>query len=437
MGEVDFSNVEQLTNWLKHQSPERQCLLASRAALRVFANFQAGRPASLDQKELPLLRACLVSICRGALSHETPIDWASLRRPSFNDAYAITDFEKVPALTGSAKAAAEACALSYTETAPIAILSAINSASSAAFEMSKKDALKDAYSDRAVAHEQAIEALMFDYHADDELLKARLWGRTEPPVSIQANHESCIQTFSSDPAWAFWLRFYNGVWQGTFSSWDLALQVALIPDGFWNDDDDGPALAKVAREIERIEEELRQAQPPVAVELRPDNVTHLFEHAPQVRASLTLSATTLTERYGLFHKMACPNEVIPLFEPLRALPLSLARASNYLAQGAEAEEELKDEIAVLRGLIATLEKELVAAKAEIENLKQKPWYKSAWVLGGGSVIGAVLSTAWLVSGDELGPQKRWNMLSDYWDFVVPEEEEAPPLHYELPDTWDV
>lgn len=240
--------------------------------------------------------------------------------------------------------------------------------------------------------------------------------------------------------WGFWKALMGQLDEGGEIDTLTLSKIAMIPNSDW--DLGHKHIAKLIDAIERrpkasVSAEQSELEPR---SLRSNNVVHLFQNAPQVRASFELSAETLNERLDLFQQMACWNEPIPLFEPLREMPAALTRAAEILAAGnqtKQSEETLKDEVAKLRALLATVEAELKSANAEIEELKKKPWWKSAKAVAGGSVIGAIVGTAWMISGDEIGPDKRWDMLSDYWEKIFPREELMPePLHYQLPETWD-
>ncbi|WP_136439386.1 hypothetical protein [Pacificoceanicola onchidii] len=101
----------------------------------------------------------------------------------------------------------------------------------------------------------------------------------------------------------------------------------------------------------------------------------------------------------------------------------------------------REEIGRLNARVASLEAALKEAKDNLE-LQRKPWFgKLALLTGGVASVGAAV---WTLSGDDLGPKKRCEMLSSYWEFFggaswqcegpVAEDTETVP---ELPPKYEV
>jgi len=76
-----------------------------------------------------------------------------------------------------------------------------------------------------------------------------LWAETECPTSIESAHRAFIQLLRSrSNDWSFWHAWYLAMWNGTFEDWDLAEEVAKIPNDVWEE-----GAEAVAEEIRKIE----------------------------------------------------------------------------------------------------------------------------------------------------------------------------------------
>lgn len=82
------------------------------------------------------------------------------------------------------------------------------------------------------------------------LLQERIWGDQVLPQMLVDSKVATENLLQSDLDWTFWLHWYSQVWDGTFRDWELATEVALIPNEVWEGED---ALAKVAEAIREIE----------------------------------------------------------------------------------------------------------------------------------------------------------------------------------------
>ncbi|WP_223422289.1 hypothetical protein, partial [Tateyamaria pelophila] len=71
------------------------------------------------------------------------------------------------------------------------------------------------------------------------------------PNAIAENHARFLTYLDSHADWAFWRRWYGEMWEGTFTDWDLAIEVAKIPDAVWD-----AGLSAVAARISIIESKI-------------------------------------------------------------------------------------------------------------------------------------------------------------------------------------
>ncbi|MDQ2088581.1 hypothetical protein [Marimonas arenosa] len=218
--------------------------------------------------------------------------------------------------------------------------------------------------------------------------------------------------------------------------WELQRCVALIPDQDW---DKGPE--HIAEKIEDIRAEYEaeksagQSREP---EYEPENVTHLFRHPRSAVASVTYAAASINQSFEQFGMETAQwlNETPEFLRSLELVPANLKRIGDILAnqpQNEASEQALREEIGSLNARIAQLEKELAKAKDDLE-LEAKPWFEKLALLRTG--LAAAIGTVWTVSGDDLGPKKRCEMLAEFWEFFGgPEWEcgEEKPAH-KLPET---
>ncbi|MEM6758672.1 MAG: hypothetical protein AAF601_04270 [Pseudomonadota bacterium] len=141
------------------------------------------------------------------------------------------------------------------------------------FENSTVEAVEDELLIREIDGIAAGVSLATKSIADERaevLAKTKLWG-TANVLDWQSASHGLKSPFFLKPQWDFWVRWYAQIWDGTFRDWDLAIEVALIPDDVWEGED---ALAKVAEVIREIEDRRRTA---IAVPLVRNEVDTAFE----------------------------------------------------------------------------------------------------------------------------------------------------------------
>lgn len=236
MAEVDFSDFEQAEAWFAAQTVGTRCTLASRAALRILANFRANTEGGPDNRDMALFRACLTAVGRG-LGRPTDVDWEAAADAAADSTYS----------------AAKTAPYSAARTAANSAYFAANSAADAA--ASADSAARSAYSPAdSAARSAADSALSWDAAHLPDLGSKHVWAGAEVPPTIQANHDSLLAALSADPAWDFWRRFYDGMWNGTFTDWDLAIEVIKIDETDWEQ-----GVAHIAGVIAGIEARLRTA----------------------------------------------------------------------------------------------------------------------------------------------------------------------------------
>lgn len=179
-------------------------------ALRVVANICPDGENAERDPALPALRAILTSAGRGLAS---PSD---VRAFDWNWAFARS-----------------AAAVSDVSAVYSAAVSAAYSAALSAYS-GRSAARSAAHSARSAAHSAAHSAANWDaFQPINELGSIGVWNGADVPPAIAHNHMTFLGFLQSDPAWSFWLLFYEGMWNGTFTDWDLAFEVIKIAEEDW------------------------------------------------------------------------------------------------------------------------------------------------------------------------------------------------------------
>ena len=250
---AEIRDEESLKAWLEGR-PAAVAVLAARVVLRVAPialRFPVGHERDQDATTFPILRSVL--ICGIASKRPTPqlgVMAASASRL---------------AVAGAASALRSAIGTDDTYDDPSAILSnvatdlVITSATAVASVASRATPIAPIAATgtfaRLAARFQTWEEVREDARAlesEDDLLQRPLWSIPAPDWFREAD-AAMRALWQADPAYAFWLRWWDGVLSGHQIDWTLQEKVAtLIPDEVWQQ-----GAEAVAAEIARIEEQLR------------------------------------------------------------------------------------------------------------------------------------------------------------------------------------
>jgi len=231
---VDFSNRKSAEAWFEEQSIETCCALSSRAALRVCANISAIKGDAGNTLALAVLRALLISAGRG-LGPPADISWRKFAHSAARSAAFSAARSAAQSAIRSAFSAAFAAARysNDPDSATFAAQSTVHSALSA---------------DSALS---AFSAIFWDAEQPHEALRSKpVWAGADVPPAIAETHQSFLAFLRADPAWAFWLQFYEGIWTGTFTNWPLAMEVIQIDHDEWEHEDGHKHIAGLIAGIE-------------------------------------------------------------------------------------------------------------------------------------------------------------------------------------------
>ncbi|MEM1101185.1 MAG: hypothetical protein AAGH73_06615 [Pseudomonadota bacterium] len=229
---VEITNEEEAETFFKTQTREVCCILASRAALRVAANLSRADGETFETLALTSFRAMLTSAGRG-LGRPAEVEWLEATARSA----ALSTFSAISAAR-SAAFSARSAAFSALSAYAAAALSARSAAADAAtaFSALSADAADAAYS-----------ALSAD--SADPGFSSPIWPAGLLPAAIESAHGAFLERLSAeDGPWLWWRDWYLGMWNGTPTDWDFALQVAKIDDVIWKQ-----GARAVADEIERLQ----------------------------------------------------------------------------------------------------------------------------------------------------------------------------------------
>lgn len=288
MAEVDFSDHRSAQRWFEGQTPQMRSAVASRAALRVAANLclYDHERDTFPNVAFPVVRCLLTSAVRG-FGRSTDVGSlnaaaASAARSAsaaIRSAYPgdeIADAPGARAADHSASSAAQSAgsdALSAWHATSSAKESALFAAELASYAVKN---VRSSPHSVDTARSAAIYAISRDALVREPLARGNpLWGDIDVPPAIAANHEKFVSMLSEAPHWAFWRGWYLAMWDGTFDDWDLAVEVAKIPDEVWNE---GPEA--VASQIQAIEASYLSSLTPLAETIELNAETGRFRTVP-------------------------------------------------------------------------------------------------------------------------------------------------------------
>lgn len=198
MSEIpDFSDRDAAEAWFKTQPREVRIAVAARSSLRVLPAVLGEFAPKLATKDiliwrLACFRATLVSAAAAVCS--------------------AAETERVEQLRAAATSAA---------------------AFSAAFSAARA----------ATSHDAKTAAASIG-----PAFRSALWPDISDVPELVAAWHSFRDADPSDPVWDFWLRWYQGMWDGKPLDWELTTQVALIPYDVW--EKGAKEVAEAIREIE-------------------------------------------------------------------------------------------------------------------------------------------------------------------------------------------
>lgn len=281
VSEVDFSDHDKAVAWLETQNVEARYTLCSRAALRSFGSFSPLSGIKFERLTLNSFRAAITSSACGKGA----------------------EFE-VDVLRSAAAAARTAAGITGRSTASrkvdeAAYYTARSAGSAAVAGISTSSAIRAIqYSvDRRVSNVEAASSL-------DEYGSSPLWPEESMLGYIAENHSLFLQKLnSSRTTWGFWHDWYLAMWEGRFTDWDLAIEVAKIPDGIWNE-----GAKAVAVEIDKIRASRLDAALPQAETVEFDSATQRFSARPiPVEKTDLIGATLQQVQDSLEDVLASPS----------------------------------------------------------------------------------------------------------------------------------
>lgn len=198
------------------------------------------------------------------------------------------------------------------------------------------------------------------------------------------------------------------MWEGRFTDLDLAIEVAKIHNDVW--DAGAEAVAVEIKQLRKARRNPLGAQAPREQAHEPKSVSQILANPTVATASFQSVAQNISFAFETFHIETGINEVPEQFKPLHAIPKLLVGVGRILQQDlapSDKEQALREEVGRLNARIAELETALEVALASSDPIVA-PAFKEQLgkSLGDWKLYGALVAGLWIVSGDDVGLQKR-------------------------------
>ncbi|WP_424990336.1 hypothetical protein [Fluviibacterium sp. S390] len=252
ISEVDYTNREQVPKFFKTQPVWLTRLVVARNAARLLPLLGSTKHPRLtgeqaEELALACFRNVLVALV-GAVEIDGAVDAGIKDRAMHGrNRTAMVDTYDIP---HNAVVAAHVAAAAFLDDSPIASLD----------QTVVRANLYDASSELRADTEYGL-SLASENGAASKLRGLKLWAKSTPHTDIAEGWEALRTLLSSrSQDWAFWLRWYEGLWGGIWTDWDLCHEIAMIAPEEW---DKGPErIAELIRgiEAERLAEKLPQPE---------------------------------------------------------------------------------------------------------------------------------------------------------------------------------
>gem|GEM_PF-4689872 len=235
---VDFSDERMAIAWLGDQSAELRCILCSRAALRGFGSFAPLNERVFERVAITSFRAALASSAKGARK--------------FVDAKVI----KTAATAARFAAGLNSRSTDSNTVDDLAYKTARSAASAAAASTSVDSAFR---SIRYSVDIRQVNADIADHQLTDS--SSPLWHYESSKDDGPRNHHIFLSRLDADRStWGFWHDWYLAMWEGRFTDWDLAIEVAKIPNDVWEQGAEAVALEIAKLKDKHLSEKLPQIE---------------------------------------------------------------------------------------------------------------------------------------------------------------------------------
>lgn len=393
------------------KNTEERCALNGRAVLRIASNVLYIRVA-VDGCILATLRAALVAVLRSRANHVNLMGIDQIAQSAHRFASQIQAAEnlhaKGKAAEGALHAAVAAVGSTTASNTHFTILKQ-TARSAAMTAMTDSDPFDYTlhYWPQARAVFEVVSADAGDPKLTDHVTP--LWRTIAVPDVIKENHDDFLKFMEADRGtWGFWHDWYLAMWEGRFTDWDLASEVAKIPDDVWERGAEAVAVEIAKRRAQLNAQRTDQPQREKAYE--PKSVQQILAN-PEISAiNFQSVAQNISVAFETFHRETGINQVPSSFMPLHEVPQLLVGMGRILQQRlvpADKEQALIEEVGRLNARIVELEAALEAALISSDPIVA-PAFKEQLgkSLGDWKLYAALATSLWIVSGDDIGLQKR-------------------------------
>lgn len=311
---VDFSDRTAAISWLEKQSEEMRSAIASRAALRVCSNIIFMEGEGIPLAMLHAFRAILIALLRGSQRTQNQ-DWLILGAVNpRNIAHSSARFAASTSGASAIRSAAQSVrSADSSRSSHTAIRHAVLSASAIYSSTSASAATFSATS---------IDAARADLTGH----MTKLWLDLEVPTAIAQNHKMLVRRLAADRAtWGFWHDWYLAMWEGRFTDWDLAIEVAKIPDDVWSQGAEAVAVEIETVRAARLRDALPQAE---IIEFGADALQFSARPIPIIKPDL-IGATLQQVEDSLEDVLASPsNGLSTTSREVRVIERTLRKYGN-------------------------------------------------------------------------------------------------------------
>lgn len=364
-------------------------VIASRGALRVLPfckdAFESGR-SDAPNLTLQCFRACLISSGMATWPFHEIKQASKAADTAANITFSVTNRSSTSRASASAIAFAAACRATRAATATTAVERAsyaVLVVSSTAATEAKTDIMK-------------LENRL----KPTDLLSSSLWLDGQPE-SVERDWIDLCGNLYDEPAFSFWIRWYEAMRDGIPQNWDMLKEIALIDPKIWDAEDGPERVAELIAEIEA-----RYAPKPEVTEENRAQAKRLAAK-PELLGTINEGlARQIEDWISAFLREIGANELPDELKPMEAMPGIL----RSMAAGAGPGDQ-NDRIKVLETRIAELEAQVLALNAALTEAKANPKNtifsdafkkKAGESLGDWKMWGALASGGWFIFGESTG-----------------------------------
>lgn len=290
VSDFDISDPDEGRAWLESMQPDRRLAVACRATFRTLPIIIQAAPEYLEMAMLFSFRRVLLTTVRLSISNDMEqmpsqkgVDGETYERGLYQN-LVEHDFSIGRQITAAYELdwARYEYETEFPESerrwSPANTLDSIWSSAQALTE--QPELVGEGF--EGVRSDTLLKGLEFQ--------KTPMWQGLNLPERIARDHAKMVDHLSSSSEWSFWLKWYLGMWEGTFDDWELAFEVAHIDSEIWNE-----GVKAVAAEIQKLTAANLEARLPQTTRIEFDAQQAKFKAIPQEVSKPDLLGATLNQ----------------------------------------------------------------------------------------------------------------------------------------------